>query len=85
MGKVQAELPDIVLSDVVMPEMEGTELCRLIKETKATCHIPVIILTACIEQEQILKGWQTGADDYIVKPFDIQLLISRCNNLIKTG
>ncbi len=81
--KVQAELPDIVLSDVVMPEMEGTELCRLIKETKATCHIPVIILTACIEQEQILKGWQTGADDYIVKPFDIQLLISRCNNLIK--
>lgn len=82
--KVQTELPDIVLSDVVMPQKDGIELCRLIKVTPETCHIPVILLTARTEQAQMLEGLDIGADDYIEKPFDVKILVSRCANLVKT-
>ncbi len=80
--KVQSEHPNIVLSDIVMPEMSGTELCKLIKENIETCHIPVVLLTARTAIEHNLEGLRLGADDYITKPFNVNILLSRCNNLV---
>lgn len=80
--KVQSEHPTIVLSDVMMPRMSGTELCKLIKDNVETCHIPVVLLTARTATEYNLEGLRLGADDYITKPFNINILLSRCNNLV---
>lgn len=81
---VQKEMPTIVLSDVVMPRMSGTELCKLIKTDFNTCHIPVVLLTARTAVEHNIEGLRIGADDYITKPFNTNLLISRCNNLVNS-
>ena len=67
--KMKTEEPDLVLSDVMMPEMDGIELCKAIKEDMSTCHIPVVLLTSNDTQEKQLEGFETGADAYIVKPF----------------
>ena len=80
--KVQQEKPACVVSDIVMPGMSGTELCKAIKQEPSLCHIPVVLLTAKTERKYQLEGLKTGADDYIEKPFDAELLLSRCNNLI---
>ena len=80
--KVHSEMPDIVLSDIVMPEMSGTELCQILKKDFAICHIPVVLLTAKTAIEYNMEGLRMGADDYITKPFNINLLLSRCNNLV---
>ena len=80
--KTVAVMPDIVVSDVVMPRMTGTELCRKIKSDFAVCHIPVVLLTARTSISYTLEGLKLGADDYITKPFNSQLLLSRCNNLV---
>lgn len=82
--KIQREEPQIVLSDVVMPRLSGTELCRRIKDDISTCHIPVVLLTARTAPEHTLEGLRTGADDYIAKPFNTALLLSRCNNLVNS-
>lgn len=76
--------PDIILSDVMMPRMTGTELCKTLKSDFATCHIPVVLLTARTAIEHTLEGLRIGADDYITKPFHTSLLISRCNNLVNS-
>lgn len=81
---VRDELPDIVLSDVLMPHMSGTELCKAIKQDFSICHIPVVLLTARTAAEQALEGLKIGADDYITKPFNNDLLVSRCNNLVNS-
>ena len=62
-----------------MPKMSGTELCKLIKTDFNTCHIPVVLLTARTAIELNIEGLRIGADDYITKPFNTNLLISRCN------
>ena len=80
--KVRLELPNIVLSDIVMPEMSGTELCQSIKKDLEICHIPIVLLTAKTAIEYNMEGLKMGADDYITKPFNINLLLSRCNNLV---
>lgn len=80
--KVYSESPDIVLSDIIMPEMSGTELCQAIKKDFDICHIPVVLLTAKTSAEHTQEGLRMGADDYISKPFNVNILISRCNNLI---
>lgn len=80
--KVRTEQPDMVLSDIVMPEMSGIELCQAIKKDLEFCHIPVVLLTARTATEHTIEGLKTGADDYITKPFNIKILLSRCNNLI---
>jgi signal transduction histidine kinase/DNA-binding response OmpR family regulator len=77
------EKPDLIISDVMMPGMSGTELCMDIKNNFDTCHIPVILLTALSSVEQNIYGLQHGADDYIAKPFDANNLVARCNNLIR--
>ncbi|MBV4049222.1 hybrid sensor histidine kinase/response regulator transcription factor [Bacteroides eggerthii] len=76
--------PDIVLSDVVIPEISGTELCRKIKTNIETSHIPIILLTSQTASEYIIEGLKIGADDYITKPFSIKHLIIRCNNLVNS-
>ncbi|MDR2042064.1 MAG: response regulator, partial [Tannerella sp.] len=76
--------PDLVIGDIMMPNMSGTEMCMMIKNDFETCHIPVILLTALSSTEHIIYGLQHGADDYISKPFSEKALIARCNNLIKT-
>lgn len=81
---VRKEMPSIVLSDVVMPRMSGTELCKQIKTNFDTCHIPVVLLTARTAIEHNIEGLRIGADDYITKPFNINILISRCNNLVNS-
>lgn len=84
LDKVRTEMPNIVLSDVVMPRMSGTELCKEIKSDFNTCHIPVVLLTARTAIEYNIEGLRIGADDYITKPFNINILVSRCNNLVNS-
>ncbi len=75
--------PDLVVSDVVMPRMDGFELCRRIKSTYETSHIPVILLTALSDKSNQLHGLGLGADNYLVKPFDMALLASRITSIIR--
>lgn len=83
-AKMSRTLPDIIVSDVMMPRKNGLELCREIKENMATCQIPFIMMTARSFAEHVVEGYATGADDYIVKPFNIDVLITRICNLLKT-
>jgi signal transduction histidine kinase/DNA-binding response OmpR family regulator/ligand-binding sensor domain-containing protein len=76
--------PDIILSDVMMSKVSGLELCTQIKNNYDTCHIPVVLLTAQSLEASTIEGLQTGADDYITKPFNARILIMRCNNLVNT-
>ena len=73
-------VPDIILSDVMMPEMNGLECCHMLKTDLITSHIPVILLTAYHSREHELAGLQTRADDYITKPVDIEILKARLRN-----
>ncbi len=77
-----ANPPDLVVSDIAMPEMDGIELCRRLKTNLLTSHIPVILLTARTSLIFKIEGLDTGADDYITKPFNLQLLTLRIRNLI---
>ena len=83
--KIAMELmPDIVISDVMMPGISGIELCSRIKEDPNLSHIPVILLTAITAPEIKLKGIEGGADDYISKPFEKEMLIARVKGILKT-
>ena len=83
LDKAREERPDIIVSDVMMPEMSGTEMCLKIKNDFDVCHIPVVLLTALTSAEQNIEGLQRGADDYINKPFNAKVLLARCNNLVR--
>jgi YesN/AraC family two-component response regulator len=82
LAAVLKQMPDLVVSDVMMPEMDGTTLCSKIKTNNATSHIPVILLTAKSREEDQLEGLETGADAYIVKPFNMEILRRTIVNLI---
>lgn len=79
---IEESYPHIVISDVMMPKMSGLELCKHIKENQNYCHIPIILLTAKSMISQIEEGLEAGADDYIVKPFQISLLKARIRNIL---
>lgn len=75
--------PNLIISDIMMPEMTGIEMCLQIKNNIDLCHIPIILLTALNNTEQSIEGYNRGADDYISKPFNAQLLLARANNLVR--
>ncbi len=77
------EMPDIIISDVMMPEMDGIEMCRQIKNNLYTSHIPVIMLSAKALLDDQLYGIETGADDYISKPFNLDILYAKVKNMIE--
>lgn len=77
------EVPDLIISDVMMPEMDGYELTRTLKNDLLTCHIPIVLLTARAGLDSRLEGWERGADEYLVKPFDEQELKARLSNLLE--
>ncbi len=81
--KAQETLPDLIISDIMMPEMDGFKLCQEIKSNELTSHIPVILLTARADRESKLAGLKTGADDYLSKPFDVDEIKLIVNNRIE--
>jgi DNA-binding response OmpR family regulator len=80
--KIQSAHPDLVVSDISMPLMSGVELCKKIKTDLRTSHIPVILLTALTGESDQLKALETGPNDYITKPFNFEILVSRIRNLL---
>ncbi|MGB1039673.1 MAG: ATP-binding protein [Flavobacteriales bacterium] len=75
-------VPDLIISDWLMPEKNGIELCKAIKENEITSHVPVVMLTAKTEVEDKIKGFETGADAYVAKPFEMDVLKAQVNNII---
>lgn len=80
--KAVALLPDAIICDVMMPGIDGIECCRRLKSDRMTCHIPVLLLTACAQDEKRVEAFESGADAYIAKPFSSEVLRARIRNLI---
>jgi len=81
-NKIQQEMPDFIIADLLMPEMDGLELTKKVKEDASTSHIPIILLTAVTDMESKVAGMKAGADDYITKPFSSEFLHARIENLM---
>ncbi|MCX6221433.1 MAG: response regulator [Bacteroidia bacterium] len=80
---ISKQIPDLVVSDIMMPNMDGFELCKIMKSTYETSHIPIVLLTALSEKTNQLHGLGLGADDYLTKPFDMNLLIQRIKSIVR--
>nr|WP_235921220.1 hybrid sensor histidine kinase/response regulator transcription factor [Foetidibacter luteolus] len=80
--RVLASHPDLVVSDISMPVMDGIELCKRIKKDQRTKHIPVILLTALVSDDKHLEGLETGAADFMTKPFNFEIMLSRIRNIL---
>ena len=75
---------DLIITDVMMPIMDGVRLCKLVKQNLRTCHIPVYMLSAKVDIKYQLEGLQVGADDYIAKPFSMEVLRTKILNMLRT-
>ena len=75
--------PDLIILDLMLPGLDGLEICRRLKDDKATREIPIIMLTAKGEEEDVIKGLEMGADDYITKPFSPQVLLARARTVLR--
>ena len=82
--KIQEHKPDIILSDVMMPEMDGNEFCHRVKDNPETASIPFVMLTARLSTQHQIEGFTSGADAYITKPFDFNLLLVRIENILRS-
>jgi signal transduction histidine kinase/ligand-binding sensor domain-containing protein/CheY-like chemotaxis protein len=80
----QQYLPDFIVSDVMMPKLDGNQFCRLVKNNLSTSHIPVILLTALSSVEKQLEGLESGADDFVSKPFEEKVLMARVRNILES-
>ncbi|MCK4765417.1 MAG: response regulator [Candidatus Aminicenantes bacterium] len=76
-------IPDIIISDIMMPDANGYQVCRELKQDVETSHIPIILLSVKFAEDEVVKGLEAGADDYITKPFNMEILLTRVKNLIK--
>ena len=83
LAQIAVSDPNLIISDVIMPVMDGIEFCRQVKNDISTCHIPFILLTAKSSVEHVITGFEQGADDYITKPFNSELLKIRVDRLIE--
>ena len=78
-----AEQPDLILLDLMLPGVDGLEVCRLLKNNHKTAHIPIVMLTAKSEESDIVTGLELGADDYVTKPFSPRVLIARIRSVLR--
>jgi DNA-binding response OmpR family regulator len=81
--KAKEIIPDLIISDIMMPDVDGYQLCRELKQDIKTSHVPIILLSVKYTEAEITRGLETGADDYITKPFNMEILLIRVRNLIK--
>ena len=82
-GAARSMMPDLVILDVMMPEINGIQICRLLRADPALKHVPVIFLTAKVEENDRVQGLESGADDYICKPFSTKELVLRVQNILR--
>lgn len=82
-AQARSELPDLVLLDLMLPGLDGLDVCRILKNDRATAHIPIIMLTARGEEADIVAGLELGADDYITKPFSPRVMIARVRTVLR--
>ena len=83
--KTKSTLPDLILLDLMLPDIDGLQICRILKNHSETSHIPVIMLTAKGEEKDIVTGLELGADDYITKPFSPRVLLARIKAVLRRG
>lgn len=81
--EAQSELPDLIVLDLMLPRVDGLELCKLLKADSRTKHIPIIMLTAKTEEADIVRGLEQGADDYVTKPFSPRVLTARIRSVLR--
>ena len=81
--KAREKIPDLILLDLMLPGIQGLDVCRIIKADQETKDIPIIMVTAMGQEEDIVKGLETGADDYITKPFSIKVLLARVSAVLR--
>ena len=83
--RVRSDLPDLVVLDLMLPGVDGLEVCKLLKNDAKTRHVPIVMLTAKGEEADIVTGLELGADDYITKPFSPRVLIARVRAVLRRG
>jgi len=83
LAAIPRDMPDLVLLDLMLPGVDGLEVCRMLKQNSKTVHIPVIMVTAKGEESDVITGLELGADDYITKPFSIKVLIARVRMILR--
>ncbi|MBD3168890.1 MAG: response regulator [candidate division Zixibacteria bacterium] len=79
----RSQLPGLILLDIMLPDLDGLEICKILKNDPKTSHIPIVMLTAKGEESDIVAGLELGADDYITKPFSIKVLIARVRTVLR--